>query len=77
MSTRDRTVEGARVYRWGGIVALSWTGVADSNNYLTPEMAEALGNLLLDYAEDCRVHPFTQSRVGTQLVSRDGKVEKE
>lgn len=77
MSTRKNTVKGARIYRWGDIVALSWKGVANSNNYLTPEMASALGNLLLDYAEDCRIHFFVQSSVGTQLVSQDGKVEKE
>jgi len=77
MSLQENLVKGARVYRWGDHVALSWPGVANSNHYIDPAVAEALGNLLLDYAEDCRVHSFTTSRLGTQLVLADGTAKKE
>lgn len=77
MSFQDNLVKGARIYRFGDCAALSWTGVDNSNHYITPEVAEALGNLLLDYAEDCRVHPFTTSRLGTQIIEADGAVKKE
>ena len=77
MSLQDNLVIGARIYRFGDHVALSWAGVPNSNHYLTPDTAEALGNLLLDYAEDIRVNEFTISRLGTMLADSDGNTEKE
>lgn len=77
MSLQDNLVKGARIYRYGDHVAMSWTGVTNSNHYITPKMAEALGNLLLDYAEDCRVHAFSVSGLGTQVVEADGTTGKE
>ena len=75
------TIKGARVYRFGETVAINLKD-ADREEftetfYIPANMAEALGNLLLDGAEDCHVHPFTASRFGTVQVAEDGKVEKE
>jgi hypothetical protein len=77
MSLQENLVKGARVYRWGDHVALSWPGVANSNHYLTPEVAEALSTILMDYAHDIRVNPFQFSHLGTMLVAEDGTTEKE
>jgi len=77
MSVQDNLVKGARVYRLGDHVALSWTGVANSNHYLTPEVARVLGHLLLDYAEDIKVNEFTISRLGTCLTVPNGGYVKE
>jgi len=69
----------ARLHRFGDHVALSM-GVKEgyeSTVYITPEVAEALGNLLLAYAWDCQERPFTVSRLGTQVAEADGTVKKE
>lgn len=73
------TIKGVRIYRFGDTVAINLK-VADrftETFYIPAKVAEALGNSLLDGAEDCRVHPFTVSRFGTVMVAEDGKVEKE
>jgi hypothetical protein len=45
MSLQDNLVKGARVYRFGDHVAMSWIGAVMGNgsHYITPEVAEALG----------------------------------
>ncbi len=74
-----KQIDRARVYRFGDTVAMN-TGDSEGYTptiYINQEQVKQLAELLLDYAEDIRVNPFTVSRMGTIIVERDGTYKKE
>lgn len=68
-----KTIDGARVYRFHGGVAINidTDGAYTSSLYLDPDMAMLLANLLLETALDIHTRNFVDSELGTRLVVKD------
>ena len=57
---------GARIHRFHDLVGISFDGTEQL--YLSHRTAEALGQLLIDYAEDVRERKFSNSDLETATL---------